>query len=82
MTCLRVEFFAGTVLVPALMKNPVSLLRVISLTEGVSYLVLLGIAMPLIPRLGLGVACGILAAWAFLVLATGRRTPTGVAART
>jgi MFS family permease len=39
-----------------------------------------GIAMPLIPRLGLGVACGILAAWAFLVLAMGRRTPTGVAA--
>jgi hypothetical protein len=36
--------------------------------------------MPLIPRLGLGVACGILAAWAFLVLAMGRRTPTGVAA--
>lgn len=29
------------------MKNPVSLLRVVSLAEGVSYLVLLGIAMPL-----------------------------------
>lgn len=28
-------------------KNPVSLLRVISLAEGISYLVLLGIAMPL-----------------------------------
>jgi hypothetical protein len=39
-----------------------------------------GIAMPLIPRLGLGVACGILAAWAFLVLAMGRRSPTSVAA--
>ena len=38
-----------------------------------------GIAMPLIPRLGLGVACGILAAWAFLVLAMGRRTPASVA---
>ena len=29
------------------MKNPVSLLRLFSLAEGVSYLVLLGIAMPL-----------------------------------
>ena len=29
------------------MKNPVSLLRLVSLAEGVSYLVLLGIAMPL-----------------------------------
>jgi integral membrane protein len=29
------------------MKNPVSLLRMVSLAEGVSYLVLLGIAMPL-----------------------------------
>ena len=29
------------------MKNPVSLLRVVSLAEGVSYLLLLGIAMPL-----------------------------------
>lgn len=28
-------------------KNPVSLLRVVSLAEGISYLVLLGIAMPL-----------------------------------
>ena len=37
-----------------------------------------GIAMPLIPRLGLGVACGILAAWAFVVLAMGRRRPESV----
>jgi integral membrane protein len=29
------------------MKNPVSLLRLVSLAEGVSYVVLLGIAMPL-----------------------------------
>ena len=29
------------------MKNPVSLLRLVSLAEGVSYLILLGIAMPL-----------------------------------
>ena len=29
------------------MRNPVSLLRAVSLAEGVSYLVLLGIAMPL-----------------------------------
>jgi MFS family permease len=41
-----------------------------------------GIAMPLIPRLGLGVACGILAAWAFVVLVIGRRTPVSVGART
>ena len=38
-----------------------------------------GIAMPLIPRLGLGVACGILAAWACVVLAVGRRTPASSA---
>jgi MFS family permease len=37
-----------------------------------------GIAMPLIPRLGLGVACGVLAAWAFFVLAMpARRAPAG-----
>ncbi len=44
----------------------------------------IGIAMPLIPRLGLGVACGILAAWALLVLATGpgRRTTADAPART
>lgn len=30
-----------------MLKNPVSLLRAVSLAEGVSYLVLLGIAMPL-----------------------------------
>ncbi|MFL6003508.1 MAG: MFS transporter, partial [Nocardioides sp.] len=41
-----------------------------------------GIAMPLIPRLGLGVACGILAAWAFVVLTMGRRRPASVAPRT
>jgi len=29
------------------MKNPVTLLRIVSLAEGISYLVLLGIAMPL-----------------------------------
>jgi MFS family permease len=41
----------------------------------------IGIAMPLIPRLGLGVACGILAAWAFFVLAMpARRTSVGAAA--
>ena len=38
-----------------------------------------GIAMPLIPRLGLGVACAILAAWAFFVLVMPtRRAPAGV----
>ena len=31
---------------------------------------LVGIAMPLMPRLGLGVACGELAAWAVVVLPT------------
>ncbi len=41
----------------------------------------IGIAMPLIPRLGLGVACGILAAWAFFVLAMpARRTTAGAPA--
>jgi hypothetical protein len=36
-----------------------------------------GIAMPLIPRLGLGIACAILAAWAFFVLVMpGRRRTT------
>jgi len=30
-----------------MLKNPVSQLRVVSLSEGISYLVLLGIAMPL-----------------------------------
>ena len=40
-----------------------------------------GIAMPLIPRLGLGVACAILAAWAFFVLAMpARRTTAGAPA--
>ena len=33
--------------IAAMQKNPVSLLRVVSLAEGISYLVLLGIAMPL-----------------------------------
>ena len=42
-----------------------------------------GIAMPLIPRLGLGVACAIMAAWAFFVLAMPtRRTPAGAPAET
>lgn len=31
-----------------------------------------GIAMPLMPRLGLGVACAVLGAWAFFVLLNGR----------
>jgi integral membrane protein len=44
---LGVEFPKPQLLDSALMKNPVSLLRVVSLAEGVSYLVLLGIAMPL-----------------------------------
>jgi MFS family permease len=41
-----------------------------------------GIAMPLMPRLGLGVACGILAAWAFFVLLARprRRTTAGAPA--
>ena len=33
----------------------------------------IGIAMPLIPQLGLGIACAILAAWAFFVLVMPRR---------
>ena len=42
-----------------------------------------GIAMPLIPRLGLGVACAIMAAWAFFVLAMPtRRTTAGAPAET
>ncbi|QBX54762.1 MFS transporter [Nocardioides seonyuensis] len=42
-----------------------------------------GIAMPLVPRLGLGVACAVLVAWGFFVLATRPRrlgpTPAGAA---
>lgn len=41
------EFRRPTGFIPAMLKNPVSLLRVVSLSEGISYLVLLGIAMPL-----------------------------------
>jgi hypothetical protein len=42
----------------------------------------IGIAMPLMPRLGLGIACAILGAWVFFVLATRprRRTPSGMPA--
>jgi MFS family permease len=40
----------------------------------------IGIAMPLMPRLGLGVACGVLAAWAFFVLALRPRRRAPVAA--
>jgi hypothetical protein len=40
----------------------------------------IGIAMPLMPRLGLGVACAVLAAWAFFVLALRPRRRAPVAA--
>jgi len=39
-----------------------------------------GIAMPLMPRTGLGVACGVLAAWLVFVLATRPGRPTRVMA--
>ena len=39
-----------------------------------------GIAMPLMPRTGLGVACGVLAAWLVFVLATRPGRPTRVTA--
>ena len=39
-----------------------------------------GIAMPLLPRLGLGVACGVLAVWAVFVLATRPRGSVQAAA--
>ena len=32
-----------------------------------------GIAMPLMPRLGLGIACGVLAAWAIYVFVSRPR---------
>ena len=38
-----------------------------------------GIAMPLMPRLGLGIACGVLAAWAIFVFVS--RPPAGWAGR-
>jgi hypothetical protein len=38
----------------------------------------LGIALPLVPQLGLGVAAGILVSWSAFVLYTGRRSRAGV----
>jgi len=49
------------------MKNPVSFLRIISLTEGVSFLLLLGVAMPLKYFAGLPMAVK-LAGWIHGVL--------------
>ena len=43
----RFEIPRRTDSIPRMSKNPVSMLRVVSLAEGISYLVLLGIAMPL-----------------------------------
>ncbi len=37
----------------------------------------IGIALPLVPRLGLGVAAAILVAWAFVVLLARKRSPKG-----
>lgn len=49
------------------MKNPISLLRIIALVEGVSFLILLGIAMPLKYAAGLPLAVK-LAGWVHGVL--------------
>ena len=49
------------------MKNPIPLLRIIALIEGVSFLVLLGIAMPLKYMAGLPLAVK-LAGWTHGVL--------------